>query len=181
MSTMKPGAPLPPYSFVPGGPWPHPRSSPRGHSFGRSIESVTAPAPGQEAVAPSLMRGAELFNAGYYWEAHEAWEALWHAFGRKGPAADVVKALIKLAASGVKVREGQEHGVRIHARRAAELFASARQQAGRELLGLDLDECTRQARSVDQQPPTDPGPADAPAVCVFDFQITPGPGRHSTA
>ncbi|TGQ49534.1 DUF309 domain-containing protein, partial [Mesorhizobium sp. M1C.F.Ca.ET.210.01.1.1] len=23
--------------------------------------------------------GIDLFNHGYYWEAHEAWEPLWHA------------------------------------------------------------------------------------------------------
>ena len=67
-----------------------------------------------------------LFNAGYYWEAHDAWESLWHAHGRRGVVADVIKALIKLAAAGVKAREGHEHGVRIHAGRAAEFVESAR-------------------------------------------------------
>ena len=52
-------------------------------------------------------RAIELFNAGYYWEAHEVWEELWHVEGRRGPTAELLKALIKLAAAGVKVREGQ--------------------------------------------------------------------------
>ena len=118
--------PLPPYSYVPGGPWPHPISSPQGHSFGHSgLESRPARRD-QGASSPQFLRGVALFNAGYYWEAHEVWEGLWHAYGRRGVLADVIKALIKLAAAGVKVREGQEHGVRIHAGRAADLFASAR-------------------------------------------------------
>jgi len=113
----------------------------------------------------------ELFNAGYYWEAHEAWEGLWHAYGRHGAAADVLKALIKLAAAGVKVREGQEHGVRTHAGRAADLFASTRKQAGCHQLGLDLDRWTEHARQVAADPPRDPGPAGAAVSRVFTFQL----------
>jgi predicted metal-dependent hydrolase len=71
-----------------------------------------------------------LFNAGYYWEAHEAWEGLWHAHGRLGPTANVLKGLIKLAAAGVKVRQGQPHGIITHARRAASLFEAARAEGG---------------------------------------------------
>jgi uncharacterized protein len=172
MSTMDPGAPLPPYSFVPGGRWPHPISSPQGHSFGRVLEPRGTPMSAEGNISPRLVRGAELFNTGYYWEAHDVWEILWHAYGRKGPAADAVKALIKLAAAGVKVREGQEHGVRTHARRAADLFASTRAIAGRYLIGLDLTECARLAGEIADNPPVDPGPSDAPVVRVFDFQIT---------
>jgi predicted metal-dependent hydrolase len=123
------------------------------------------------ARSRAFLRGVELFNAGYYWEAHEAWEGLWHAYGRKGPSADVLKALIKLAAAGVKVREGQEHGVRTHAGRAAALFASAREQAGRNRLGLDLVEWTERAAEIAKNPPADPGPPHAPVVRVFAFQI----------
>ena len=117
--------------------------------------------------SPAFLRGVELFNAGYYWEAHEVWEGLWHAYGRHGAAADVLKALIKLAAAGVKVREGQEHGVRTHAGRAAELFASARKQAGRHQLGLDLDLWVERACQIAENPPVDPGPRDAAVVRVF--------------
>jgi predicted metal-dependent hydrolase len=113
----------------------------------------------------------ELFNAGYYWEAHEVWEAVWHACGRHGPTADVLKALIKLAAAGVKVREGQEHGVRTHAGRAAGLFAAASRQAGRRQLGLDLDEWTERALQLAADPPRDPGPPGAAVVRVFPFRI----------
>ena len=46
--------------------------------------------------------GCDLFNHGYYWEAHETWEGLWNACGRSGTTADFLKGLIKLAAAGVK-------------------------------------------------------------------------------
>jgi uncharacterized protein len=113
----------------------------------------------------------QLFNAGYYWEAHEVWEGLWHAHGRRGATADLLRALIKLAAAGVKVREGQEHGVRIHARRAAELFARLRQAGGRHQLGLDLDRCIERAHEVAANPPRDPAGLEAPVSVVFDFEI----------
>ena len=77
-----------------------------------------------------FLRGVELFNAGYYWEAHEAWEGSGMQSDATGPPADLIKGLIKLAAAGVKVREGQAHGVRTHAGRAAEFFAAARDRAG---------------------------------------------------
>jgi hypothetical protein len=79
--------------------------------------------------------------------------------------------LIKLAAAGVKVREGQEHGVRIHARRAAASFAAARARVGRHLLGLDLDLWIERAQAIAGDPPKDPGARDAPVTRVFAFQI----------
>jgi hypothetical protein len=83
------------------------------------------------------LHAADLFNHGYYWEAHEAWESLWHAAGRKGPTADLLKGLIKLAAAGVKAREGRPAGMRRHARRAAELLYAA-QVAGASRFGLSI-------------------------------------------
>jgi predicted metal-dependent hydrolase len=113
----------------------------------------------------------ELFNAGYYWEAHEVWEGLWHARGRKGATADLLRGLIKLAAAGVKIREGQEHGVRTHARRAAEWLARAEGQGGRHQLGLDLEHLIELACGIAENPPNDPGDRDAPVVRVFPFRI----------
>jgi hypothetical protein len=66
--------------------------------------------------------GIDLFNAGYYWESHVAWESLWLASGRKGVVAVFLKGLIKLAAAGVKSLEGTPEGVKSHSTRAAELW-----------------------------------------------------------
>jgi predicted metal-dependent hydrolase len=74
--------------------------------------------------------GIDLFNHGYYWEAHESWEAVWHAAGRKGTAADFLKGLIKLAAAGVKAREGSAAGAQRHARRCRELLLAVESSAG---------------------------------------------------
>jgi len=129
---------LPPYSYVPGLPAPHPIRDPRGHSFGRQEPT---PRPLDESSYrgnPTYLYAIDLFNHGFYWEAHEAWEALWHAAGRSGGAADFLKGLIKLAAAGVKAREGRAAGVRQHAGRAAELFRDVPLADG--LFGLTLSE-----------------------------------------
>jgi predicted metal-dependent hydrolase len=41
--------------------------------------------------------GIKLFNAGHYWEAHEAWEGEWMP-DRKGPDSGFYKGLIQIAA-----------------------------------------------------------------------------------
>ena len=133
--------PLPPYTYVPGGDWPHPTRSPEGHSWGSPHEDVDPILANRWQASPAYLRGVALFNAGYYWEAHESWEALWHAHGRRGSTAELLQALIKLAAAGVKVREGRPAGVRTHASRAARLFEKSRREAGRFQLGLDLEDC----------------------------------------
>src|SRR5262249_44472963 len=119
------------------------------------------------------LEGIELFNAGYYWEAHEAWEPLWHVHGRRGPIADVLKGLIKLAAAGVKVREGRLAGARTHASRAAEALTRARSSAGPSQLGLDLDSLVQLAMQLSHDPPTDPAPRGAPVSKIFRFELHP--------
>lgn len=117
-------ATLPPYTYVPGQ-TPHPVSDPRGHAYGHHVEPVPPLDPAHPEESPTWVEACTLFNAGYYWEAHEAWESLWHAAGRTGPVADCLKGLIKWAAAGVKVREGRTAGVKRHCQRATELLRSA--------------------------------------------------------
>lgn len=164
--------PLPPYSFVPGGAFPHPTSSPEGHLFGH-VESVAAIDEEHWSESRGYLRGFVLFEAGYYWEAHEAWEALWHAAGRRGPVADVLKGLIKMAASGVKVRQGQRHGIVTHAARAAACFRQARELRGPRFLGLDLDRLVALAQGIVADPPGPRGTAEDRAVRVFTFVLGP--------
>jgi len=58
-----------------------------------------------------LTRGVTLFNHGYYWEAHEAWERLWQAMPRDSAATRLLQDLIVLAAARVKARQGQAIGI----------------------------------------------------------------------
>lgn len=164
---------LPPYAFVPGGPWPHPTGSPEGYSFGITEPKARAIEDDNWHASDEFRAGVSLFNAGYYWEAHEAWESLWHAHGRIGPNADVLKGLIKLAAAGVKVRERQPHGVVTHARRAGELFEKVRSSGVSRLFGLDLGALDGHARAIVHDPPVDRQPPGARVSIVFDFRIEP--------
>jgi hypothetical protein len=118
---LVPDWPFPPYSYVTGR-FPHPLRDPLGHSFGLPPPACSTPDPNRWRDCRPYLVGIDLFNHGYYWEAHEIWESIWHACGRSGLAADFIKGLIKLAAAGVKAREGRVQGVRSHAQRAAELF-----------------------------------------------------------
>jgi hypothetical protein len=119
-------SPLPPYSYVPGF-TPHPVSDPAGHMYGQPHTLIPPIDPDAWPSSPTYLHAADLFNHGFYWEAHEAWEALWHAAKRTGPTAIWLKALIKLAAAGVKAREGNATGVERHARRSRELVRQLRE------------------------------------------------------
>lgn len=157
MVRLVPEIPLPPYTFVPGCPHPHP-NHPGGHSYGMLREPDPLD-PARWWECRTYLYGFDLFNgpvpgttielqpespecsAGYYWESHESWEGLWHAAGRRGPIADFLKGLIHLAAAGVKHREGVPAGVVSHAARAAVLWRGIAAAAVGEnglFLGLSL-------------------------------------------
>src|SRR5690348_12086299 len=99
---LEPDLPLPPYAYVPGRA-PHPVSDPAGHLHGRPPERPAPIDPPRWQESRAYRHGVDLFNCGFYWEAHEVWEGLWHAAGRAGVTADFLKGLIQLAAAGVKV------------------------------------------------------------------------------
>jgi predicted metal-dependent hydrolase len=173
VTRLLPDVPFPPYSYVPGL-TPHPVSDPAGHSFGAAPERPPALDPARWAESRAYLRGLDLFNHGYCWEAHEVWEGLWHAAGRRGPTADVLKGLIKLAAAGVKVREGRPQGVRSHARRAADLFrraAAALGEGQRRHLGLALDDLARDADELAERAASSGG--SGLAEVVFGLVLRP--------
>lgn len=126
---------LPPYSYVPGQ-HPHPISDPAGHSHGHQPQAAQPLDETNWLANQDWLWAIDLFNHGFYWEAHEAWEGLWHAAGRRGPTADFLKGLIKLAAAGVKAREGRLEGVKLHAARAAELLGASR---GQIVFGIEVN------------------------------------------
>lgn len=73
-----PEMPFPPYRHIPGV-TPHPIRDPLGHSYGIEEENVDA------LLTPEIWKqnktylyGVDLYNFAYWWEAHEAWEGLWH-------------------------------------------------------------------------------------------------------
>ncbi|MGD9723667.1 MAG: DUF309 domain-containing protein [Pirellulales bacterium] len=173
-------ASLPPYSYVTGR-FPHPLRDPAGHSYGHAPATPAPLDPTRWQQARDYLWGCDLFNHGYYWEAHEVWEGLWHACGRQGFVADFLKGLIKLAAAGVKCREGRADGVRRHATRAAQLLDAATAGAGQtHFLGLDVPWLVETTRQLARQPPASKMPA-APVEIVFGFQLWPSAEAEQAA
>ena len=145
---------FPSYAFVPGH-YPHPINHPDGHSYGLIPEEVEAPDPDNWQASQPYLYGIDLFNHGYYWEAHEVWEGLWNACGRVGRTATFLKALIKLAAAGVKAREGVSQGVRKLSRGAMELLLQLEEEVGEDgahFMGLDINDILSLARGITLHP-----------------------------
>ena len=153
-------------AHIPGGPFPRPRESPH-----QAKDSPGLNDGWRESAA--YRRGFDLFNAGYYWEAHEIWEMLWNHEGRVGAIADLLRGLIKLAAAGVKVRQNQRHGVVTHGTRAAVRFDAARALKGSPLIGIDLDQVSAIACEIARNPPTTLTSLEDPLVRVFEFVLWP--------
>ena len=157
---LVPDEPFPPYAFVPGR-FPDPTSDPAGHSFGTNPALPSKVGPDQWQACRPYLYGIDLFNGGYYWESHVAWESLWMACGRKGVVADFLKGLIKLAAAGVKALEAKPGGVKSHSSRAAELWRRVIRSLGSapdSFMGFRIGDLIGTAESVQKdgwpaQPP----------------------------
>ncbi len=140
--------PFPPYTYVPGSGTPHPVSDSRGHMYGVNHAIPDPLDPIHWHDCETYLYAADLFNHGFYWEAHEAWESLWHAAGHHGTIADFLKGLIKLAAAGVKFREGNPVGVERHLARAQELLQLVMEA---RYCGIDIPALIEQASQLEQQ------------------------------
>lgn len=80
-----------------------------------------------EVQREHLREGVELFNAGRYWHAHEAWEQAWLAMP-EGPAGDaeiILRGLIQLAAAQHLLGDGRRDGAASNLRKAHEKLALA--------------------------------------------------------
>jgi hypothetical protein len=163
---------LPPYAYLPGKK-PHPVRDPAGHSYHVEPIPVAAEA---SLSSDAFLWGLDLFNHGYYWEAHEAWEGLWQVADRDDPLRMLFKGLILLSAAGLKIRERKNAAAARHAKRAAALPDRAFERA----LGMSpaaLAECAEAATRI---------PADLHAAApgqpqpVFNFTLGPNSwGRPS--
>jgi len=91
--------PLPPYAYVPG-------RTPR-HDEGRWDEVRATVEPGMDAdelaASPAFTAGMAFFENGYFWEAHEVWEAVWMACPPNSAEHRFVQALIQLANAELKL------------------------------------------------------------------------------
>jgi hypothetical protein len=137
---------LPAYRFVPGKA-PHPNRDPGGHSFGDEAP-VSRPWRIEDwREIEEYLWAVDLFNAEYWWESHEALEALWHAAGRTTAPARFVQSLVHLSAACLNRRRGHPEAAQRQAARAVRGLRAARGAAaltaagrsGSVVMGIDLD------------------------------------------
>ena len=53
--------------------------------------------------------GARLYVEGFFWEAHEVWEAVWKVSSQNGVERLLLRGLIQLANAALKLRTGRGH------------------------------------------------------------------------
>ena len=149
---------LPPYAFVPGRD-PHPTRDPRGHSFGQEEgghdEGGAAWLPPERwSENGDYLFGVDLYNDGYLWEAHEAWEGLWHRAKHDGDQADHLQGLIQCAAACLKIAMEQPRGLETLSRLGTEKLERVARAHGGTYMGLDLFDFVASMRAFAASSPT---------------------------
>jgi len=96
---------FPSYRFVPGRS-PHPTRDPEGHSYNKAPEQLVLFEVDQWRSCGEYLYGIDLFNHGYWWEAHEALEAVWVAVGRHTETGLFIQGLIQVSVAHLKKFQG---------------------------------------------------------------------------
>lgn len=136
---------LPSYRFVPRRS-PHPTTDPRGHSYERPPPFEVAPMDGYRWwESPAYLYGCDLYNRGFWWEAHEAWEAVWQLADKESPERAGLQGLIQLANCHLKLHMGRPKVIPRLQERYSAHFDRVMALADRRFLGLDLPHFRAQA------------------------------------
>jgi len=133
---------------------PHPERSPDGHSYGVRAETVAFD-PERFFKNETFLYGVDLFNCGYFWEAHAEWERCWKGAPRASPARAFLQALIQVAAASVKGRASQGAGAEKLLRKAREKLGELGRRHGR-FSGVDVLNLTRRIDESLQTLESDP-------------------------
>ena len=96
--------PFPEYRYTPGIS-PHPITDPRGHSY----NDDAAPNDTNTSSDPEslFLFGIDLHNAGYWWEAHEAWETVWLKMTPNTSVHHGLRGMIQAANAHLKLHQGK--------------------------------------------------------------------------
>ncbi|NOT31125.1 MAG: DUF309 domain-containing protein [Planctomycetes bacterium] len=133
-----PGRDFPPYAFLPGRD-PHPKRDPGGHSFGLDEAPPPWLPPERWGESAPYLWGADLYNHGFLWEAHESWEGLWHVSKPNRIQALFLQGLIQCAAAWLKIAMAQPQGLARLSALALEKLEVVARASGGDYMGLDLD------------------------------------------
>ncbi len=126
---------FPAYRYVPGRS-PHPRRDPLGHSFDKEEPEPVRLDPDAWTKSIPYLYSIDLYNYAYWWEAHEAFEALWQGADKEGPLGDVFRGMIQIAASNLKRFMGSEDAAKALATRGLARLSAAPSP----WLGMDIRE-----------------------------------------
>ena len=144
--------PLPAYRYAPGGSDPHPVRHPAGHSHDRKIPAENLE-PSRWQACETYLYAIDLFNEGFWWESHEALEALWQGSGPRSPVGRFLRGLIQLSAACLKRRTGNAAPAASLLQRGSPLLLAA----GDRFLGIDTAELVSDVdsyvRTAARQPP----------------------------
>ncbi len=109
--------PFAPYRFVPGR-HPHPTAHPEGHSYlppGESEPPVPFVPPERWWESEAYLEGVDCYNHGFWWEAHEAWEGLWHVVPNPSSQRSFLQGAIQVSALHLQAFLGKRNGIiRLH-------------------------------------------------------------------
>jgi uncharacterized protein len=135
--------PFPPYRFIPGRN-PHPIAHPQGHSYrlpGVEDPDVPFVPPEHWRESEAYLYGCDLYNHAYWWEAHEAWEGLWHHPTKGSAQREFLQGLIQVSACHLNLYLGRMDGVARLRQTSFEHFDRAMKlgAVGR-YMGLDMRE-----------------------------------------
>ena len=121
---------------------PHPVIDPRGHSFQRSEEKCAFIPPEKWMQNDSYLFGVDLFNHGYWWEAHEAWENVWMTTQKTDLEGMYLQGLIQFAAALLKLYVGSKRGFDSLWRESQKKLKTCAQNLTeskkRQFMGIDL-------------------------------------------
>lgn len=154
-----PELPLPAEPYRPGSGQPRPRL-PLALPATPVARTLAHPDELASAELTAFRYGVDLFNAGCWWEAHEAWELVWQRCRRTSALGKLLQGLILLAAAQLKGSQRRAAARRELATRALQrLRAGAAVRPASPPLGLGLgpllDACAALQRP---QPPPSPSP-----------------------
>ena len=93
---------------------------------------------------PDAKYAADLFDNRFYWEAHEAWEAMWHSCTPGSASHKVLQSLIQIAAAILQHHMGSARGSRALLGRATERLKQAEIHVHE---GIDLDDLITQTHA----------------------------------
>ena len=131
-----PGVPFPSYRHLPGE-TPHPHRHPQGHRFRDPFEGAGPESAGWRGDKAYLL-GVDLYNHGFWWEAHEQWEPKWQRAGPRTAEGLFLQGLIQLAAAAIKQHQGNERGFRLLSGNGLEKLEEAAERCGTCFMGLDI-------------------------------------------